>query len=60
MAKKESTLGTMILSLLLITAAASAALVGVYKMTEKSIIEVQNQKKQQAIQAVLHDFNGDL
>lgn len=60
MAKKESTLGTMILSLLLITAAASAALAGVYKMTEKSITEVQNQKKQQAIQAVLHDFNGEL
>lgn len=60
MAKKESTLGTMVLSLVLITAVASAALAGVYTMTQQSIADVQNNKKQQAIQSVLPGFSGDL
>ena len=58
MSKKESTLFNMILSLVLIAALAAAALAGVYLLTKDSIDNVQAQKKQSALNAVLPGFDG--
>ena len=58
MSKKESTLTNMIVSLVLIAALAAAALAGVYLMTKESIDNVQKEKKQSALNAVLPGFDG--
>ena len=48
----------MIVSLVLIAALAAAALAGVYLMTKDSIDNVQKEKKQSALNAVLPGFDG--
>ena len=48
----------MIVSLVLIAALAAAALAGVYLMTKESIDNVQKEKKQSALNAVLPGFDG--
>jgi len=58
MSKKESTLLTMVLSLLFITAAAAAALSSVFMLTKPSIDKVQENKKVAARSAVLPGFKG--
>ena len=58
MSKKESTLTNMIVSLALIAVLAAAALAGVYLLTKDSIDNVQAQKKQSALNAVLPGFDG--
>ena len=60
MSKKESTLTNMIVSLVLIAALAAAALAGVYLMTKDSIDNVQKEKKQSALNAVLPGFDGQI
>ena len=60
MSKKESTLTNMILSLVLIAALAAAALAGVYLLTKDSIDNVQKEKKQSALNAVLPGFDGQI
>ena len=60
MSKKESTLTNMIVSLALIAVLAAAALAGVYLLTKDSIDNVQAQKKQSALNAVLPGFDGDI
>lgn len=60
MSKKESTLTNMIVSLVLIAALAAAALAGVYLLTKDSIDNVQKEKKQSALNAVLPGFSGDI
>ena len=60
MSKKESTLTNMIVSLALIAVLAAAALAGVYLLTKDSIDNVQAQKKQSALNAVLPGFDGSI
>ena len=60
MSKKEYTLTNMILSLVLIAALAAAALAGVYLLTKDSIDNVQKEKKQSALNAVLPGFDGQI
>ena len=60
MSKKESTLTNMIVSLALIAVLAAAALAGVYLLTKDSIDNVQAQKKQSALNAVLPGFDGEI
>ena len=50
----------MIVSLVLIAALAAAALAGVYLMTKDSIDNVQKEKKQSALNAVLPGFDGKI
>ena len=57
MAKKESTLLQLILSLTVIAVVAGIALAGVYSITKEPIEKVQLEKKNQAIAKVLPDFN---
>lgn len=49
----------MILSLLLISVVAAAALAGVYMLTKQSIDKVQAEKKQSAMTSVLPRFSGN-
>lgn len=58
MAKKESTLLQLILSLTLIALVAAVALAAVYTVTKEPIEASQNSKKNDAIQLVLPDFDG--
>ncbi len=58
MAKKESTLLQLILSLTLIAIVAAVALAAVYTVTKEPIEASQNSKKNDAIQLVLPDFDG--
>lgn len=58
MAKKESTLGNMVVALLVITLAASAALGGVYELTKEPIAAAKLEKKNNAISRVIPQFNN--
>lgn len=57
MAKKETTLLQLILSLTLISVIAGIALAGVYSITKEPIEKVQLEKKREAIAQVLPNFN---
>ncbi len=58
MAKKESTLLNMVIALLVITLAASAALGGVYELTKEPIAAAKLEKKNNAIGKVIPQFNN--
>lgn len=58
MAKKESTLSNMVIALLVITLAASAALGGVYELTKEPIAAAKLEKKNNAIGKVIPEFNN--
>ncbi len=58
MAKKESTLSNMVIALLVITLAASAALGGVYELTKEPIAAAKLEKKNNAIGKVIPGFNN--
>ena len=60
MAKKESSLLQLILSLTLISIVAGVALAVVYSVTKTPIAMVQEQKKANAIQQVLPGFDGEI
>ncbi len=59
MAKLESTMRNMILSLFLISATMSAALAYVYMLTKDQIEQSQKQKEVNAIKSVLPEFTND-
>jgi len=59
MAKTESTLKNMLLTLLVITAIAGTSLGFVYKMTKEPIEIAKAKKQQEAIKLVLPEFNND-
>ena len=58
MAKKESTLSNMVIALVVITLAASAALGGVYELTKEPIAAAKLEKKNNAIGKVIPQFNN--
>ena len=58
MAKKESTFTSMVLTLFLVTLAASGALGYVYELTKDAIAEAEAAKKNLAIKRVLPEFNN--
>lgn len=60
MAKKESNLLQLILSLTLIAIVAGIALAAVYSVTKEPIEKVQIEKKNNAIQQVLPNFSGEI
>ncbi len=60
MAKKESTLLQLVLTLTIITVVAGVALAAVYSVTKAPIEAAQQQKKNEAINQVLPGFNGEL
>ncbi len=57
MAKKESTFSNMVLTLMLVAAAASFTLATVYNLTEEPIQRAREAARQEAISMVLHDFD---
>ena len=57
MAKKESTFTNMVLTLMLVAAAASFTLATVYNLTEEPIQRAREAARQEAISMVLHDFD---
>jgi electron transport complex protein RnfG len=57
MAKKESTLTNMVLTLLVITLLASLALGGIYNLTKEPIALAKKQKQEKAIKEVIPDFD---
>lgn len=57
MAKKESTFSNMVLTLMLVAAAASFTLATVYNLTEEPIERAREAARQEAISMVLHDFD---
>jgi Na+-translocating ferredoxin:NAD+ oxidoreductase subunit G len=59
MAKKESTFSNMLLTLLIVTLASSAALGFVYEMTKVPIAIAKAAKKNLAIKRVVPEFNND-
>ncbi len=59
MAKKESTLGNMIIALVAVTFAASTSLGFVYQLTKEPIAAARLAKKMEAIQNVLPEFNNE-
>ncbi len=59
MAKKESTLGNMIIALVAVTFAASTSLGFVYQLTKEPIAAARLAKKMNAIQNVLPEFNNE-
>ncbi|MFO7575652.1 MAG: RnfABCDGE type electron transport complex subunit G [Bacteroidales bacterium] len=58
MAKKESTIGNMILALTVITFVASSALGAVYSITKEPIAAAMLEKKNNAIKEVIPEFNN--
>lgn len=60
MAKKESTLLQLVITLTLITVIAGVALAAVYTVTKAPIEAAQQQKKNEAINKVLPGFSGKL
>lgn len=60
MAKKESSLLQLILSLTIIAMVAGIALAAVYSVTKDPIAKAARQKKENAIQQVLPGFSGDI
>jgi electron transport complex protein RnfG len=58
MAKKESTFTNMLLTLFIVTLAASAALGGIYEMTKEPIAAAKAAKKNMAIKRVTPDFDN--
>ena len=58
MAKKESTLGNMVIALVVITLGASAALGGVYELTKGPIAAAKLEKKNNAISKVIPQFDN--
>lgn len=60
MAKKESTLTQLVITLTLIALLAGVALAGVYSLTKDPIEAAQLQKKKDAINKVLPGFQGEL
>ncbi len=60
MAKKESTLLQLVITLTLIALLAGVALAGVYSLTKDPIEAAQLQKKKDAINKVLPGFQGEL
>lgn len=60
MAKKESTLLQLVLTLTLIALLAGVALAAVYSLTKDPIEQAQQQKKKDAINQVLPGFQGEL
>lgn len=60
MAKKESTLLQLVVTLCLITVIAGVALAAVYSVTKAPIEAAQQQKKNDAINQVLPGFTGEL
>ncbi|MEE4116284.1 MAG: RnfABCDGE type electron transport complex subunit G [Marinilabiliaceae bacterium] len=58
MAKKESTLGNMVIALFVITLGASAALGGVYELTKEPIAAAKLEKKNNAISNVIPSFDN--
>lgn len=59
MGKKESTFSNMVLTLFLVSLIASAALGGVYILTEKPIADAMAAKKNLAIKRVVPEFTND-
>lgn len=59
MAKRESTLGNMLLALAVITLASSASLGVVYSLTKNPIAAAMLAKKNNSIREVIPDFNND-
>ena len=59
MAKKESTLGNMIIALVAVTLAASTSLGFIYQITKEPIAAAKLAKKMDAIQNVLPEFNNE-
>ena len=59
MAKKESTFGNMLLTLLIVTLASSAALGFVYELTKEPINIALNAKKNLAIERVTPEFENE-
>ncbi len=59
MAKKESTLGNMIIALVAVTLAASTSLGFIYQLTKEPIAAARLAKKMDAIQNVLPEFNNE-
>ena len=59
MAKKESTLGNMIIALVAVTFEASTSLGFVYQLTKEPIAAARLAKKMEAIQNVLPEFNNE-
>ncbi len=57
MAKKESTFSNMVLTLMLVAAAASFTLATVYNLTEEPIQRAKEAARQEAISKVLHDYD---
>lgn len=60
MAKKESTLLQLVITLTLIAVTAGVALAAVYSLTKDPIEAAQQQKKKDAINQVLPNFQGEL
>ena len=60
MAKKESTLLQLVITLTLIAVTAGVALAAVYTLTKDPIEAAQQQKKKDAINQVLPNFQGEL
>lgn len=60
MAKKESTLLQLVITLTLIAVTAGVALAAVYSLTKEPIEAAQQQKKKDAINQVLPNFQGEL
>ena len=58
MAKKESTFINMLLTLFLVTLAASASLGFIYELTKEDIAKAEANKKNLAIKRVVPDFNN--
>ncbi len=59
MAKKESTFGSMVITLFLVTLASSAALGYVYELTKEPIAIAKAAKKNLAIKRVMPEFNNE-
>ena len=59
MAKKESTFTNMLLTLLIVTLASSAALGFVYELTKEPISVAQSAKKNMALKRVMPPFNNN-
>lgn len=59
MAKKESTFGNMLATLVIITFAASASLAFIYELTKEPIAEAMLAKKLEAINFVVSDYDNN-
>ena len=59
MAKKESTFGNMLMSLVVVTLVAAALLGSVYALTKEPIRLAELAKKNEAIQNVVPDFDNE-